>query len=108
LKTDFIATANGGALYVCPGTRRFSGRKSTLYSRGMGRDVVLVLGAGASFGAKPDLPERRRPPIGQQLARYLREWFDANSEESGGPEWSNLMYMPSEWRGTPRSLLNFA
>jgi hypothetical protein len=65
------------------------------------RDVVLVLGAGASFGARP---QGQRPPIGSKLAQYLLDWYDANSEDAGGPEWSNSMYTPSEWRAPGRHI----
>src|ERR1022692_3618722 len=37
---------------------------------------VLVLGAGASLGAREG--ERVRPPAGQNLARYLLAWLRAN------------------------------
>jgi hypothetical protein len=37
---------------------------------------ILVLGAGASLGAREG--ERVRPPAGQELARYLRSWLKAN------------------------------
>jgi hypothetical protein len=38
----------------------------------------IVLGAGASFGARADCGERPRPPLGKMLATYLRVWFEAN------------------------------
>jgi hypothetical protein len=37
---------------------------------------VLLLGAGASLGARADFPVR--PPLGRELAGYLLRWLDAN------------------------------
>ncbi len=45
----------------------------------MARDTVLVIGAGASHGARMSEPRETRPPLGKDLARYLLEWFDENA-----------------------------
>ncbi len=45
----------------------------------MARDTVLVIGAGASRGARMGEPRERRPPLGKDLARYLLDWFDENA-----------------------------
>jgi hypothetical protein len=55
------------------------------------RDTVLVIGAGASYGARPTAP---RPPLGSGLAAYLLEWFDANRPRDGDREWHFRMGMP--------------
>ncbi|MEO8798296.1 MAG: hypothetical protein ABI551_10455 [Polyangiaceae bacterium] len=39
--------------------------------------LILVLGAGASFGARCELLEPT-PPLGDRLASYLLKWLDAN------------------------------
>ena len=49
---------------------------------------MLVLGAGASFGARREEP---RPPLGKQLASYLLGWFDANAPQDGDYEWAHAM-----------------
>jgi len=45
----------------------------------MGRDTVLVIGAGASHGARTNEPRERRPPFGKDLAGYLLGWYDENA-----------------------------
>lgn len=45
----------------------------------MVRDTVLVIGAGASHGARMSEPRERRPPLGKDLARYLLDWFEENA-----------------------------
>jgi hypothetical protein len=40
------------------------------------RPLILVLGAGASLGAREGLAPK--PPLGKNLARYLCDWLDAN------------------------------
>jgi hypothetical protein len=73
----------------------------------MGRDTVLVVGAGASFGARPG--DALRPPLGAHLARYLLNWYDANAPRLDDPGRSALMTTPldtdtpSKWiyRGDP-------
>jgi hypothetical protein len=42
----------------------------------IGHGTLLVIGAGASHGARACDP---RPPLGSQLAQYLLRWFDANA-----------------------------
>jgi hypothetical protein len=46
------------------------------------RDTVLVLGAGASFGARPH--GQRRPPLGTGLATYLLHWLQTNDPRTDG------------------------
>ena len=48
----------------------------------MARDTVLVIGAGASYGARPK-PRKLQPPLGKDLARYLLRWFDRNRPRDG-------------------------
>jgi hypothetical protein len=55
------------------------------------RDTVLVIGAGASYGARSNEP---RPPLGAQLADYLLTWFDENAPNAVDREWSLRMGMP--------------
>ena len=47
----------------------------------MARDIVLVIGAGASFGARRR--DLARPPLGKDLAGYLLRWFDRNQPREG-------------------------
>jgi hypothetical protein len=44
--------------------------------------VLLVLGAGASLGARVHAAPDRRPPLGYQLAEYLLAWLRANSADN--------------------------
>lgn len=39
---------------------------------------IIVVGAGASYGARPELPPAARPPLGRDLPRYLQKWRDHN------------------------------
>lgn len=55
------------------------------------RDTVIVIGAGASLGARPDGP---RPPLGSGLAQYLLDWYDANAPREDDPLRSVLMTTP--------------
>jgi hypothetical protein len=49
----------------------------------MDRDTVLVVGAGASMGARwGDDP---KPPLGSGLAKYLLDWHDANKPSEADP-----------------------
>jgi hypothetical protein len=57
----------------------------------MARDTVLVIGAGASYGARPDAP---RPPLGRGLGQYLLDWYDANAPRDSDPVWSVQMRNP--------------
>lgn len=52
------------------------------YARWVTRDVVLVIGAGTSHGARPK-PRRLQPPLGKDLAKYLLRWFDKNRPREG-------------------------
>jgi hypothetical protein len=61
----------------------------------MARDTVLVLGAGASYGARSTA--LRPPPIGKDLAGYLLRWFNANAPRDDDPLWSNAMYDPQDY-----------
>jgi hypothetical protein len=45
----------------------------------MARDTVLVIGAGASYGARMSKPREHRPPLGRDLASYLLGWYDENA-----------------------------
>ncbi len=47
----------------------------------MARDIVLVIGAGASFGARAK--HAPAPPLGKDLAGYLLRWFDRNQPREG-------------------------
>ena len=55
----------------------------------MTRDTVLVIGAGASYGARPHA--RCRPPLGKDLANYLLDWFHANAPRDGDHVWNAAM-----------------
>lgn len=48
----------------------------------MAQDTVLVIGAGASYGARPK-PRRLQPLLGKDLAGYLLRWFDRNQPREG-------------------------
>ncbi len=48
----------------------------------MTRDTVLVIGAGASYGARTSEPHERRPPLGKDLAGYLLGWYDENAPKA--------------------------
>jgi hypothetical protein len=48
----------------------------------MARDTVLVIGAGASYGARMGEPQGRRPPLGKDLAGYLLGWYDENAPKA--------------------------
>ena len=67
----------------------------------MVRDTVLVVGAGASFGARPTY---RRPPLGAKLAEYLLGWFDANAPRDGDPSWSFAMSNVFDLEAPPGAL----
>lgn len=45
---------------------------------GVRRPVILVLGAGASFGARQAGEKGTAPPLGNELAEYLLGWLDLN------------------------------
>ena len=47
---------------------------------------VLLLGAGASYGARKGLTDPP-PPLGRGLAQYLLQWLDANDPDRPGVEW---------------------
>jgi len=44
----------------------------------------VVLGAGASYGARDDSPCAPRPPLGVGLAEYLLRWLAANDPKDWG------------------------
>jgi hypothetical protein len=46
------------------------------------RSQVLVLGAGASYGAR----EAYRPPLGAELAQYLLSWLSLNDSDNLVPD----------------------
>jgi hypothetical protein len=71
----------------------------------MERDTVLVIGAGASFGARATDP---RPPLGSKLAEYLRGWFDANAPRDGDHMWSFAMSNLRDDVAPPKALYNKA
>jgi hypothetical protein len=41
-------------------------------------DHIVVIGAGASFGARFDAADDDRPPLGAQLPHYLHAWLQRN------------------------------
>jgi hypothetical protein len=53
------------------------------------RDTVLVLGAGASYGAR--LAARLQPPRGYELAEYLLRWLAANDPSKRDENWSRWL-----------------
>jgi hypothetical protein len=58
------------------------------------RPLILVLGAGASFGARSG--SNPKPPLGKDLARYLCDWLDAND-----PALSRQPQRWNFWRDRP-------
>jgi hypothetical protein len=50
------------------------------------RDTVLILGAGASLGARPEA--ECRPPLGAALAGYLLHWLEVNKPRRRVGAWS--------------------
>lgn len=44
------------------------------------REKWLIIGAGASFGARCELPQHQQPVLGSGLLDYLRQWLGANGE----------------------------
>lgn len=69
----------------------------------MTRDTVLVLGAGASYGARPTPP---RPPLGGGLAGYLLRWFDANAPRDDDHDWRFRMSAPLDGTAPAGSLFD--
>jgi hypothetical protein len=51
-------------------------------------DTVLVLGAGASRGARADM--ECRPPLGTDLAAYLLRWLEVNEPPKRRGEWRSI------------------
>ena len=69
----------------------------------MKRETVLVIGAGASFGARSVDP---RPPLGGKLADYLLRWFDANAPSPDDHEWRFRMSSPLDGAAPAASLFD--
>ena len=67
----------------------------------MERDTVLVIGAGASFGARP---QPSRPPLGKCLAGYLLDWYDVNAPRDDDPLWSASMTDPRNFEAPAKAL----
>lgn len=76
----------------------------SVVSRDPARDVVLVIGSGASYGARPRAAPHLRPPMGNALAAYLLRWFDANAPRDNDPLWGNSMGNPRDFGAPSKSL----
>jgi hypothetical protein len=61
-------------------------------------DHFIALGAGASFGARDDVPRCARPPLGRDLADYLLHWLEANEPARWDRETQILSEDEQEWR----------
>jgi hypothetical protein len=65
----------------------------------MARDTVLVIGAGASYGARQRRcrdESRQPPPLGAGLGKYLLDWYDANLPSDDDLEWSGHVGNPRD------------
>ena len=43
-----------------------------------GKELCVVVGAGASYGARLNHHYQHPPPLGKDLAAYLHDWYTAN------------------------------
>jgi hypothetical protein len=68
----------------------------------MARDTILVIGAGASFGARSE--DAHPPPMGSQLGRYLLYWYDANAPDEKDLARSAMMTWPLDFETPSRSI----
>jgi hypothetical protein len=53
--------------------------------------TILVLGAGASYGARVGVGATRPPPLRDDLAEYLLAWLSANDPERADPHTHTMM-----------------